>query len=356
MSRAFAALLLGSLALGGCVHAKNEPAGAPAGAIALEAGRVEASWVAGDRMYGAGGSRQLRGTVNWTLIANLAPAAAPDRSGRLLAYSSWRGRGPVLRLLDFRSGADRVLAPGAFGGVWRRDGAIAHFQATMPALRAPRRYVGHVVVRRRPHARPVRWTRRAGRYVAAAWAGDRLLVYRLGSTWPDLLVLDGPGRVRLLGRSTALVAVSPDGREAFIARYGATPPLVRIMSVASGAEHGRLRVPQVRWILETGSWVGERVSAPSSEGPAVFRVRDRTLELERLLRLDPGALPNGLFEPQLDSSGQRIAAWGELVPPPRQAVPAAAVVECELEARRCVSGRRVSSLLGPRLVRDPSRP
>jgi hypothetical protein len=349
-------LAVGSLALVGCLHAKDEPAGAPRGPIAVQPGRVTAPWVTQNRLYRDGREGRLAAQVNTTLIGNLAPAAAPDRSGRLLAYSSWRRRGPVLRLRDLATGADRLVAAGAYSGVWRRDGALAYFQARVPFVRLVRRYVGHVVVRPRPTSPAVRWTRSAARYVVAAWAGDRLLAYRVGAGWPDLVVLDGPGRVRLLGRSTALVAVSPDGRHALVARYGSSPALVRVVSIADGAELSRLRARRLRWILESGAWEGDRAVASTSAGLGLFRVTDRKLELEDVLPLDPNVVGTGVFEPRFDPAGEQIVAWVELVSAPRQTFPGAAVLECDLAERSCTSGPRVSSVPGVRLVYDPSRP
>jgi hypothetical protein len=356
MRRASAILTLALLAPAGCVHADDEPAPPPRGPIAIQPGRVTTSWVAQDRLYRDGKPGPLAAAVNSTLIGNLAPVAALDRSGRTLAYTSWRSRRPVLRLRDLATGADRVLAAGAYSGVWRHDGALAYFEAAVPAVRIVRRYVGHIVVRRRPTSPPVRWTRSPGRYVVAAWAGDRLLAYGLRPGWPDLLVLDGPGRARVLGRSTALVAVSPDGRHALVTRYGSTPPLVRVVSVVDGIERSRLRVRRLRWIVEAGSWEADRAVAATNAGLGLFRVSDRTLELEDVFQLDPSVVETGVFEPRLDASGERVAAWIDLHSAPRQAFPGAAVVECDLAERSCTSGPRVSSVPGVRLVYDPSRP
>jgi hypothetical protein len=356
MRCASAILALGWLVLAGCVHGQDEPARAPRGPLAVEPGRVTTSWVTQNQLYREGRAGRLAAVVSSTLIANLAPAAAPDRSGRLLAYSSWRGRGPVLRLRDLATGADRIVAAGAYSGVWRRDGALAYFQAAAPAVRRVRRYIGHVVVRRRATSPAVRWTRSAARYVVAAWAGDRLLVYRIRPGWPDLVVLNGPGRVRLLARATALVAVSPDGRHALLARYGASPPLLRVVSTAHGVERSRLRVRRLRWILESGSWEGDRAVAATSGGLGLFRVTGRNLELEDVLPLDPKVVGTGVFEARFDPAREQIAAWIELVSAPRQTFPSAAVVECDLAERSCTSGPRVSSVPGVRLVYDPSRP
>ena len=339
---------MAALFVAGCTHAGEERAPR---ALTIVRGDVSARTIVGDRL----GSVRLAAPVSTTLIANLAPAAVPDGSGGRVAYNAWRGDRPVVRLRD---GRDTVLAEGAYSPAWRRDGAIAYFRATrpeLPGLEAIRGYRGHVVVRESPDGPETRWTREAARYVVAAWSGDEVLAYRITSGWPELLALDGGGPPRVLARDAALVALSPDGRRAFVSTYGAEPPLVRVLEVGSGRELARRRVPGVRWIVEAGSWAGARVAASASTGVALFRVEDDNILLERILRLDR-RFPTGVFEPQLDDSGRRVTAWGVLESQPRQALASAAAVECDVVERRCVRGPLVSSAVGLRLVYDPSRP
>ena len=332
----------------GCTHGGGEEPRE----LTVARGEVTASYVAGDRL----GPNRLAAPVSTTLIANLAPAAVPDPARARVAYGSWRGDRPVVRVRD---GRDRVLAQGAYSPAWRDDGAIAYFQALrpqLPRLDAIRGYRGHVVVRARLDGAPTRWTVAAVRYVVAAWAGERLLAYRITSGWPELLVLDGPGRVRTLARDAALVAVSPDARRVFVSTYGARPPLVRVLDVATGRELARRQVSGVRWIVEAGSWRGDRVAASASTGVAIFRVDRTGIALEQQLRLARLGFPTGVFEPQLDAAGERVTAWGGLESRPRQALAGVVVVECELDARRCVHGPELSGAAGVRLVYDPSRP
>jgi hypothetical protein len=339
-----------ALLVSGCAYRDDEPS-APR-ELTVARGAVSARYVAGDRL----GSTRLAAPVVTSLIANLAPAAVPDATGERVAYNSWRGDRPVVRVRD---GSDVVLAEGAYSPAWRRDGAIAYFQALrqdLPSLAEIRRYRGHIVVRGEVEEKPARWTRQPARYAVAAWAGDHLLAYRITSGWPELLVLDGSGRQRLLARAAALVAISPDARNIFVSTYGASPPLVRVLDIGTGAERARLRVPGVRWIVEAGSWRGGRVAASASSGIAVFGVTGAKITLQQLLRLDRKGFPTGVFEPQLDEAGGRVTAWGERESRPRQAFPGVAVVQCDLAERRCVRGRELSSAVGLRLVYDPSRP
>lgn len=363
-----AAAVLVALGLAGCTHSEQEGKSrsatqARSGEATLESGgEIDVVWIAGDRVHGLSGRRggqKLAAAVSTTLMGTLAPAAVSDPSGGdLLAYNAWRGKRPVLRLHDLVGGNDTLLDEGALSLAWRTDGTLAYFKALEPDVRDARRYVGHVVVRSSRQARAVQWTRQPGRYVVAAWARERLLVYRLGKSWPDLLVLDGPGRARTLARAGALVALSPDGRRGFITIYGASPPVVRVVDVATGRTGARstLRRSGMRWIIDSGSWSGMHVVAATSRGLAVFRLGPAAIRLEQLLRFPRGAFPTGVLEPRFGPSSRRIVGWGELESRPREPLPRAVVVECDRLRLRCASGPPISSALGPRLVYNPSRP
>ena len=365
--------LVVTLVLIGCT-APPEPAGqAPprSGVIRLagEPKPFRAPHVAGDRLYGlTPGERgeRLENGINAVFIAVLSPAAVPDPSaGSRVAYNAWEGQGPVVRLIDTGTGEDRVLDRGAYSVAWRSDGTLAYFKGQAKIdLEEGERPIGHVVVRGSPDERAVPWTEQAGQYVVAAWAGDRLLVYRIGNgRWPDILALDGPGRGQLLARESALVAVSPDGDSAFLSAYGETPPSVQVVDIQEGRRTARFSFDDsapaeargTQWIVESGSWVGDLVVAKASQGLIVFRVGSGTIEVDQVLRLD-GVFPLGLFEPRLDPSGRQIVAWAQLEGLPRQPLPDTALVQCDRLTLRCVRGEPVSAGLGLRLVYNPSRP
>jgi hypothetical protein len=357
--------LLGALVLAGCLHGgEEEPAARaeppPSGQVTLaeHGGERGHTYVAGDRLYGWGPeAEKLGGAINTNLIGTLSPAAvASGRRPYLLVYNSWRARRPVLRLRGLDTGRDRVLEEGALSVAWREDGRLAYFKALRPDLGAPKTYVGHVVARRALQAPVVRWTSKPGRYVVAAWARGRVLAYRLGPTWPDLLALDGRRRERVLAKAGALVAVSPDGRRAFVSTYGTSPPVVRVLDVESGEELARRTITRLRWLTESGSWSGDAVAATASAGVAVFRVGARTIVLEQVLGFTAAGFSLGPFEPRLDYTGRSIVAWGELEPRPRQAVAQAVLVECDRVTLRCFRGGVASSTAPPRPVYIPSRP
>lgn len=299
---------------------------------------------------------RLGGVVDATLLGTLTPAAvpAPGRAGAI-AYTSSLARIPVIRVHEPSMRRDAIVDKSALSVAWGEPG-LAYVKAPRARVGAASRYLGHVIVRQAPRARPLRWTAAPGRYVVAAWARRRLLVYRLRLSWPDLLVFDGPRRVRRLARAGALVAVSPDGRRAFVSTYGAQPPAVRVLDVATGHEDARLRLGSqgVRWVIESGSWVGDYVVAPASTGVVVFRVRPSRISIEQILRFRSDAFP--VLEPRLDAAGRQILARAELAPRPREPIPGAQLLRCDRRTLHCVSIATGSSADPPRPLYNPSRP
>jgi hypothetical protein len=174
-------------------------------------------------------------------------------------------------------------------------------------------------------------------------------------SWPELLVLDRPGRLRLLAKAGALVALSPNGRRAFVATYGTSPAALRVLTVGDGRERARASFGRLRWVVESGSWTRNRVVAATSAGIAAFRVAETEIELEQVLALE-SRFSGALAEPQSDASGQRVVTSAELTSRPRQAIPSAVAVQCNLSERRCAAGPEVASVAGPRIVYNPSRP
>jgi hypothetical protein len=89
---------------------------------------------------------------------------------------------------------------------------------------------------------------------------------------------------------------------------------------------------------------------------AVFRIGARSIGVEQVLRFETAGFAVGPFEPRVEDGGRRIVGWAELASRPRQALPQAAVLDCERGERRCTQAAPVTTAVGLRLVYDPSRP
>jgi hypothetical protein len=368
-------MLLLALVGGGCAGfggndrpsaRETPPSAPPSGELRVDGAReIDAPHVVGNRASGLPGSpHRLAGAVNSPFAGTMAPAAVSRLDApRTFAYHAFLAGRPVLRRYDAQRRRDSVIARGAFSLAWRRDGAFAYFKGLRPKVGDPSRYLGHLVVRE-GRDRAVRWTSRPARYVAAAWAGDHLLAYRLSRVSADVMVFDGPRTARVLARDAFLVAISPDGLHAVTSRPGAGGATVALRDVATGIAHTDLTLrggdaakpdgPVT--FVSTGSWSGERVVGATNLGLVVFRVERRRIALEQTLDVDLTRYPTGLQEPVLDSSGNEIVAWAELAAKPRQAVAEAALVQCDRLTLHCRQGRPAPGLQPPRPIHNPSRP
>src|SRR3954471_20234774 len=254
------------------------------GPLTVRAGATEPAgpYVRGKSLYDGKGSKDALGEeVSGALTGPLAPVAVASPDGKLLAYGSWRQlravdaqqsfsqQGiadgdaigvPELRLHD-DAGHDELLARGAYSAAWRSDGAIALVEGVEPEFRAGASYLGRVVFRRSARAKSVTWVSEPAHYVVYGWAGDRLIVYRIGlGEKLELLAVDAPGKVRRLTEGSA-VALSPDETQlAVLDQEGAN---VRVLDVATGRERSWLDVttasPALRWLACSG---------PGGGGPA----------------------------------------------------------------------------------------
>jgi hypothetical protein len=356
--------LLAAALLVACTEsAPPERATTRSGPISLRTGNPRSfpvSYVAGNELFdaGTGRTRVLGAAAGAGLLGTLSPAAVPLRAGAVI-YNSFAHASPVLRVSEANGRREQIFARDALSAAVRRDGAVAYFQGSKPFVK-PKRFLGHVIVRERNST--VRWSSRPGRYVVAAWAGSRLLVYRLREGWPDLLVLDGSQRVRRISRAGALVAISPDGARAVISIYGATPPRVRLVDVETGRPLDRLVLSEpvdgfgVDWLIESGSWHGDLVTASGSAGVVVLRVRGDSIAPVQVLGLDTFSFSPPGWQPVFVRSDRDVAVRVELVSRPREAIPRAALMVCNRHALRCVRGPITGSADGPWLVYDPSRP
>jgi hypothetical protein len=336
-------------------------------------------FVRGNDLFDAkGGRHRLNAAVSGALMGPLSPVAVSEPGSDAIAYSSWQklrevdpqlslskqgiGDGdplgvPSLRVRD-ASGHDVLLERGAYSAAWRPDGAIAYFKGGDAEFRAGRPYVGDLYVRSGVHGRTVRWTSETAHYTVYAWAGDRLLFYRVGDGETlSLLSADAPGRVRELAEGSA-VALSPDGRRVMVLSPDGTT--VRVLDVGTGREQAWLDVttasPALRWVGYSGSWTGDRVVAPASGGLAVFRVGSDSIALEQALSLDAAQFPAGVQEPQFAGGGaDEITATAD-VPPKDGDGGVAYFLDCDRVARSCGRSAAAPATDWPRLVSNPSRP
>jgi hypothetical protein len=307
----------------------------------------------------------------------LSPVAARSADGKLVAYNTWDELRPVdsdrsfsqqgiaddealgipsLRIHD-DAGRDFLLARGAYSAAWRDDGAVAFVKAVDPRFRAGRTYEGHIVVHKGVHGPETVWTDQPAHYVVYAWAGERLLFYRVGfGEKLELFVADRPGEVRPLADGSA-IAVSPDGdRVAVVGQDGLS---VRILNVATGGEQSwtdlATATPPLRWVAYSGSWVGEHVVAPASAGLAVFHVGAGSVKLEQVLGLDRAEFPAGVQEPRfVDDAGTEIAAVAD-IPPTHAGGGVSVLLDCDRISRTCRRGEPAPAKAWLRLVADTHR-
>jgi hypothetical protein len=288
----------------------------------------------GGRIFGLpGGPVRLAAPPVTPLAGWLTPAAVPSADGRYLAYNSWRelrhddpklswpDQGiepgdalatPSIRLYDSRAGTDDVLAEGAFSLAWRADGALAYFKGAERDYRAGLSYVGDVVVRPSLEEAPEVWSSERGRYIVVGWAGTQLVAYseHEGEAL-DVVVFDGPGQMRVLAANSALVAISPNGRQAFVEQGPAQGrPTVRVLELETAREVAALDLTRVDaavgWVGYAGDWRADRVVASSTSGLAVFHVTPGKISLQKAVRVAASSVAEPRF---VDSSGLRVRAW-----------------------------------------------
>ena len=351
-----------------------EPLGAGAGPLPYVYGR----W-----LHGFGAPRRLGAPLLPRSVGEGAAIAVPSPDGRYLAYHATDGTGPVLRVHDLRTGADRVLARGAHMVAWGRRG-IAYFQADPSAYRERFAYAGRVVVRSTPDAAPVPWVTGVGVYSVVAWAGERLVIRSEGCNLPTATepppgpfcrsalppgpyVLDGRRRARPLGRQT-VVAVSPDGRLGFgplrqpIQDSPGTAAHVTDLATGRLVARVETRVDAIAAFATVG-WTGDRIVTTLGGGRlVVLRYRNGRLSVEQTLRLPRDHFP-GTFGPNFsapvfaDAAGRRVVV--RVSAEYRNTAQYRGIrtfLTCDLGTRRCRSGRPLRDGLSLGLVYSPSRP
>jgi hypothetical protein len=315
--------------------------------------RTPSMYLVGASVFGLpGGPAKLIAPPVAPLAGWLTPAAVPSPDGRHLAYNtwyelrrddpklSWSDQGiepgdplatPSLRLYDAAFRTDELLEEGAFSLAWRADGALAYFKGAERDYRAGVPYAGDVFVRASLDAPPELWSPEQGRYIVAGWAGTHLVAYREREGEAlDVVVFDGPGKMRVLAADSALVAISPEGRRAFVEQGPAQGhPAVRVVSVATGQTAAALDLttvdPAVGTVGYAGDWEGNRVVASSSSGLAAFRVERGSIVLENTLRVAAASVAEPRF---VGDSSRRVMAWTSVR---RGGV----LLDCDFELRAC---------------------
>ena len=329
----FASLILAAAAaatLAGCRSSTQEP-GSAAPAPPAKTPRI---YTVGARVFGLeNGAAKLASPPVTPLAGWLTPAAVPSPDGRYLAYNtwqelradepglSWSDQGiepgdplatPSLHIFDTTTGTDEVLALGAFSVAWGKDGRLAYFKGAERDYRAGISYVGRVVVRPSLGSKGTVWSPELGRYIVVGWAGRHLVGYREHEGEAlDVVVFDGPRRVRTLAPGSTLVAISPDGKRVFVAQGPERGrPRVRVLSVADGRQLAVLDLttvdPAVGMVDYAGDWRGDHVVAASASGLATFRVEGRRITLDDTLRVAASSVAEPRF---VDDSMNTVRAW-----------------------------------------------
>jgi hypothetical protein len=280
----------------------------------------------------------------------------------------------TLRLLDVESGTDRAFEQDAYDPAWGQQGQIACIQAL--GARPFRVRVGQVLVRETLASPWAVWAQ--GRYFGLTWVGARLLGYRAAteSATTDVVVLDGPERVRVLARDAAVIAVSANGTqvlvtprisqdepkwaifrnpssgnvERFAARHDAPPSYTTtasLLSVDDGTEVVRLELPGVMGLAAAGVWSGDLVLTTADVQRrsllVVLGVNDSKLEIVRAFEFTGEYLEretewrgrHAVVSPRfLDAGLTRVGAWMSL------SLSVRGYLECDLTTGRCILDTR----------------
>jgi hypothetical protein len=243
---------------------------------------------------------------------------------------------------------------------WGADGHFAYFKLTPQG--GSHQLVGEILVGRSPSEgrspQPaVPWIVSPHPWIVAAWAQNRLLVYKgVEGEGLRLFVLDGPGRMRPFGppeTNERLVAISPDGSQAFVA-LGDGGDIAAVFDLTTGQELSRVDMTGLMdpdtdstfGLAYAGSWTDSVVAASGGPGLMLFRVTDGHIELTGVLRI-----PDGINEPQLIGGVNRVVGWQHLVVGGKDRY---RWIDCDLEQTVCEVGPSGPEQLN--VVYNPSRP
>jgi hypothetical protein len=168
-----------------------------------------------------------------------------------------------IRVRDLSDGSDQLLADGARSVAVSPSGRIAFARGTEPDDGGGvTHYWSDVMVQGSVDAEPQVWNSEPGEYLVRAWAGDRLIAARWNPTVvaDDVVVFDGPGRLRVLATQAVLLALSPDGSTALVDQGDdkGNPHALLLVDVATGVTRTvGVGDPEARrWSL-FASWVDD---------------------------------------------------------------------------------------------------
>lgn len=350
---------------------------------------VQDLWKRPDQVAAVGETSTLLHSPSPGFIGWLSPIALPSIQEDILIYNSWTdqvplapGRSfgdqgirqgdtlgiPTLRSFDPSSNRDELLADAAFSAAISGTGRLAFVQGIGREFRAGYPYKGQIVVRESLQGTTTQWTEEEAVYVAAAWAGESLLAYRIGEGEVlSLVVARGPGDISTFVEYGSLVAVSPAGDLAAIIEYPENDPTqasLTIKHVEDGTVVARVSVAELEGVSHlsyAGSWLEDQIVAAGTdeEGSpllAFFTLTSDSLTMQDSLIFDPSEFPAGLEEPVFVDDGTTVTARATTTePPPEQGPRVQVFVECVREEHVCVTSEPyAANVIGT--AHNPSRP
>jgi len=320
---------------------------------------------------------RLAATPSAPLTGWLSPVLVPTADRRTFLYetwrqsraddpaSSWASQGiqlgdplgvPEIRRVDTLTGADTLFETGATSPMISTDGRVALVRGATREFVAGASYTGTIMVRATLDAPSVAWTQPNARYAAAAWAGARLLVYRIGEGESlQLVALDGPNAVRALGSGT-LVAVDPTATFAFTAQSDAATPQVSVVRLSDGAVVSTLSIDPslgIDFVSYAGGWTSDLVIARGGAGLVLFRVGDTSISIADVLGFDATAFPSGTIQPRFaKTDGTEITTWADQVDV--TGAPRRVELDCQIATHACTVFPMVDAAAQPGY--NPSAP
>lgn len=365
--------------------AETQPADVRLAAISPASGGVPFANLRDGSLYSADGQAfPLKIPAVAPLMGWISPVGVFSPDGSQVAYNAWdtvrevdphfsaSHQGlkvgdvvatPSIRMVDTSTGADSVLADGAYSLAWRADGTMAYVQGRSAPYLFDVPYVGNIVVRAPGSDTGETWSSGTDRYIVTAWAGQTLLAYREREGEAlDLLAFDGPDQERLLGTDTTLVSVSPDGTRALVFDHASYPPTVRLLDIATGKELGNTDLfsaipkdqPNYPHLLSYGGdWTGDYAVADSDVGLVRLHIVGNDVSVTDVLGFASTDFPIAPHEPQfIQGSDSRVQVWA---PTDTNNVRTYRFLTCDFATSACeVGDTNTSSNFSE--VHNPSRP